>query len=78
MHGDVIFQLRNLFHDAPDLMDGLWEFLGEEPIPVEEPKAPVKPRETKYVEGVRYPSPKRKHEETATVRSSSSKVHSFR
>lgn len=77
MRGDVIFQLRSLFHDAPDLMDGLWEFLGEEP-PVEEQKAPVKSREIKSVEGVRYPSPKRKHEETASVRPSSSKVYSFR
>ncbi|KAF9652603.1 hypothetical protein BDM02DRAFT_3153710 [Thelephora ganbajun] len=45
--GDVMLRVHKLLHDAPDLMNGLWEFLGEDPIPIEELEASVEPKGSK-------------------------------
>ena len=39
-----MLRVHKLFHDAPDLMNGLWEFLGEDPIPIEELEASTEPK----------------------------------
>ena len=42
-----MLRVHKLLHDAPDLMTGLWEFLGEDPIPIEELEASVEQKGTK-------------------------------
>ena len=42
-----MLRVHKLFYDAPDLMNGLWEFLGEDPIPIEELEASAEPKGSK-------------------------------
>lgn len=42
-----MLRVHKLLHDAPDLMNGLWEFLGEDPIPIEEMEVPTEPKGSK-------------------------------
>ena len=45
-----MLRLHKVLHDVPDLMAELWEFFGEEPIPIEELEASVKPKGSKAQE----------------------------
>ena len=42
-----MLRVHKLFHDAPDLMNGLWEFLGADPISIEELEASAEPNGSK-------------------------------
>jgi hypothetical protein len=39
-----MLRVHKLLHDAPDLMNGLWEFLGSDPVPIEELEASADPK----------------------------------
>ena len=42
-----MLRVHKLLYDAPDLMTGLWEFLGEDPMPIEELEASTEPKGAK-------------------------------
>lgn len=42
-----MLRVHKLLHDAPDLMNGLWEFLGEDPVPIEEMEGSTEPKGSK-------------------------------
>jgi hypothetical protein len=42
-----MLRVHKLLYDAPDLMNGLWEFLGEDPVPIEEMEASTEPKGSK-------------------------------
>lgn len=58
-----MLRVHKLFHDAPDLMNGLWEFLGEDPIPIEELEASAEPKGNKPKQEPQSLSQKRKRKE---------------
>lgn len=75
-----MLRVHKLFHDAPDLMVALWEFLDEEPVPIEELEGSIKPKESELKEEPRYFLRKRKpkEEKDRSSQVSSSKVLSCR
>lgn len=58
-----MLRVHKLFHDAPDLMNGLWEFLGEDPIPIEELEASAEPKGSKLKQEPQYLPQKRKRKD---------------
>lgn len=74
-----MLRVHKLFHDAPDLMNGLWEFLGEDPIPIEELEASVEIKGSKLTQEPQTLPQKRKRkdkEREKEDKGASSKVHS--
>ena len=82
LQGDVMLRVHKLLHDAPDLMTGLWEFLGEDPIPIEELEASIEQKGMKLKQETQSLPQKRKRkdkekERDGSGKASSSKVRSF-
>ena len=76
LQGDVMLRVHKLLHDAPDLMTGLWEFLGEDPIPIEELEASIEQKGIKLKqEGQSLPQ-KRKRKDKEKERDGSGKASS--
>jgi len=76
-----MLRVHKLLHDAPDLMNGLWEFLGEDPIPIEELEASIEQRGSKQKqEGHSLPQKRKRKEKErdGSGKASSSKVRSRR
>ena len=76
-----MLRVHKLLHDAPDLMNGLWEFLGEVPIPIEELEASIEQKGIKQKQEIQSLPQKRKRkdkekERDGTGKASSSKVRS--
>jgi len=58
-----MLRVHKLLYDAPDLMTGLWEFLGEDPIPIEELEGSGEPKPSKQKPEMQYLPQKRKRKE---------------
>ena len=76
-----MLRVHKLLHDAPDLMTGLWEFLGEDPIPIEELEASVEQKGSKQKPEIQSLPQKRKRkdkekEKDGIGKAGSSKVRS--
>jgi paired amphipathic helix protein Sin3a len=83
LQGDVMLRVHKLLHDAPDLMTGLWEFLGEDPVPIEELEGSTEQKGTKAKQETQTLPQKRKRkdkekEKDGSGKVSSSKVRSYR
>lgn len=76
-----MLRVHKLLHDAPDLMTGLWEFLGEDPIPIEELEASIEQKGGKQTQETQVLPQKRKRrdrerEKDGGGKAGSSKVRS--
>ena len=78
-----MLRVHKLLYDAPDLMTGLWEFLGEDPVPIEELEASVDQKGSKQMQETQPLPQKRKRkdrekEKDGIGKAGSSKVRSCR
>lgn len=69
-----MLRVHKLLHDAPDLMTGLWEFLGEDPIPIEELEASTEPKASKVKQEPQSLPQKRKRKDKEKEKNESGKV----
>ena len=71
-----MLRVHKLLHDAPDLMTGLWEFLGEDPIPIEELEASIEQKGGKQKQEMQpLPQKRKRKEKDGSGKAGSSKVH---
>lgn len=68
-----MLRFHKLLHDAPDLMTGLWEFLGSDPVPFEELDASGDPTGSKLKEEPQSLPQKRKRKEKEREKDGSGK-----
>lgn len=71
-----MLRVHKLLHDAPDLMTGLWEFLGEDPVPIEELEGSTEPKGSKVKQEPQPLPQKRKRKDKEREKDGSSKVGS--
>jgi len=71
-----MLRVHKLLHDAPDLMTGLWEFLGEDPVPIEELEASGEPKGSKVKQEPQSLPQKRKRKDKEKEKDGSGKVDS--
>jgi len=71
-----MLRVHKLLHDAPDLMNGLWEFLGEDPIPIEELEASIEQRGIKQKQEAQSLPQKRKRKDKEKERDVNGKASS--
>ena len=68
-----MLRVHKLLHDAPDLMNGLWEFLGEDPVPIEQMEALSEPKGSKLKQEPQPIPQKRKRREKEREKDGSGK-----
>ena len=71
-----MLRVHKLLYDAPDLMTGLWEFLGEDPVPIEELEASSEPKGGKVKQEPQSLPQKRKRKDKEREKDGSGKVGS--
>ena len=69
-----MLRVHTLLYDAPGLMTGLWEFLGEDSIPIEELEASSEPKGRKVKQEPQFLPQKRRRKDKEKEKEGSGKV----